>query len=387
MSFQQAVQPMVQSIPEEEEEIESDTPNRRGLIIGGSAVALLAIGAVTTISVCAAGKCRARRRSPFNESAAPTIALTSEPSDFPSLQPSIQPSLSPSLLWSDSPSSVPTDRPTLQPSEAERIAVAGEEDGCSLLGCYLYNIDTEVETRLTGQDEYNINLENPASYSIRCDTSEGLAYLDFTFDGETAREWNAPYWLAGNDAVSPWVVPVETLSSCGDKSFRVSASRSGSEDACMQESFVLTSICVSPKESQVTKPSILEGDLHVAALAATEESSCHLADCFLLNIDTDEELLLTGDDSYSIDPNSPDSFSVRCDVTGSVVDYLEFSYGDDSHREWNPPFWMNSNTDTSWVEPVDWLSSCGDKTFSIATSESSNETDCSHEVFKLSAIC
>ena len=396
MSFHQAVYP---TIPEEETSEDGPPSNHRRVMIGAAAV-LVTLGAITTISVCAAGKCKARRSTPTIDvqiptsspapgasTFSPTITESPLPSDLPSDLPSRQPSLAPSFA----PSSVLAWEPSFRPSLSTNTVLAGEEVGeCSLVGCFLRNLETNDETMLSGEDTYSIDSSDESLYSIRCDTSGGVAYLDFITPESTVREWNAPFWMATNDAESTWVNPVAALSTCGDKSFRVAAYVPVGHANCIDQTFTLTALC----EPRAVETKTLPGQLAALASNPTEttmvapvaaEEECSIVTCHLLNIDSNEEMLLSGDDAYTLDATEPDSYSVGCSAS-EAIDYIDFSYKDQQHREWNEPFWMNSNSGDSWVEPSRQLGSCGDNSFRIVASQSSDGFLCSQS-FKLTALC
>lgn len=117
----------------------------------------------------------------------------------------------------------------------------------------------------------------------------------------------------------------------------------------------------------------------------TLEEVCTLAQCYLVNCNSREEVLLAGAMAYKIDPLNAESYSIRCEPTVDV-EYLEFSFHDEVTREFNAPYYMKGNSGNTWIEPVWQLSTCGNQTFSIETTPSV-ESFCISEAFDLTALC
>ena len=94
-----------------------------------------------------------------------------------------------------------------------------------------------------------------------------------------------------------------------------------------------------------------------------------LKGCYLVNINTRSEVLLTGSDSYTLDPINNIGYSVRCDVSkdvGAELNFIKFFFDGKVRDEWVDPRYLNGDSyGGQWINPASFLESCGVKTFRI----------------------
>jgi hypothetical protein len=109
--------------------------------------------------------------------------------------------------------------------------------------------------------------------------------------------------------------------------------------------------------------------------------------CYLRNLETGEETVLTGSDSYKISADKRKDFSVRCEVTGQGdSDFIKFFYDGTIQDEFGEPRWMYGDSDLgAYVNPVTYLSSCGTKTLTIQGHTWSQM--CFEKSFTIEAVC
>ena len=89
--------------------------------------------------------------------------------------------------------------------------------------------------------------------------------------------------------------------------------------------------------------------------------------CYLVNIKTRDETLLDGYDSFTIDPTNEDGYTIRCDVNGvNELDFIKFKYNGYVKEEFGLPRYMFGDAgEGSYLNKVDYLSTCGRKTLTI----------------------
>jgi hypothetical protein len=184
----------------------------------------------------------------------PSDVLSAQPSGIPTVPPTESPPIVrvvPSTLPTNVPTSAPSVRPTPKttptkhrpttnaPTETTMPVVSAIED-CTLVGCYLRNLNNGTETllALAAPTSYSVLQNGSAStsttssssrYSIRCDTSDNVVFVDFflylgivesSSDAAVAaaafyqREHEAPFWMKANGG--NWIEPVPQLSACED---------------------------------------------------------------------------------------------------------------------------------------------------------------------------
>lgn len=115
--------------------------------------------------------------------------------------------------------------------------------------------------------------------------------------------------------------------------------------------------------------------------------ACSLAQCFLVDTETRDEVQISGNFAYLLDPNDAPTYSIRCNPRESL-NFLDFFYDGQFHRESNEPFFMEGNSGEFYIEPVWQLSRCGNKSFRIATKAYQHAGQlCSEEIFELTAVC
>jgi hypothetical protein len=300
--------------------------SRRKFILG---VALISLGLVAAVvgGVCGHGSGQCRRRSHTvstkaitSSSNAPTPMplrrSTDVPSrvpsvsskDFPSTRPSDvvsrQPSALPSVVPAKSPASVIPSVVTVQhpasggvpshkfmthvptntkassspttfrartngPASAapsKPMASISAKEECTLFGCYLRNLESRTEIRLSLASPTSYEVRSNGSfassrYSIRCDASDNVQFIDYYLGGDTFdaplwfvhREHESPFWMHSNS--ENWIEPVPWLSECEEdlpaptivKTVRVALGTSDDDDEktphCREASFQLTVHC------------------------------------------------------------------------------------------------------------------------------------------------
>jgi hypothetical protein len=91
--------------------------------------------------------------------------------------------------------------------------------------------------------------------------------------------------------------------------------------------------------------------------------------CYLVNLKTRAEFILTGIDSYVLDSGNDRGYSIRCDVSGTQgaeSDFIKFAYDTVVHDEFGLPRFMGGDSNAGeWVNPVPYLGTCGSKTVRI----------------------
>jgi hypothetical protein len=94
-----------------------------------------------------------------------------------------------------------------------------------------------------------------------------------------------------------------------------------------------------------------------------------LKGCYLVNINTRAETLLTGNDSYTLDPSNNKGYSIRCYVNGNVgsqSDFIKFFFDNNVNDEFGEPRYLNGDANGGdWINPAPYLESCGVKTVRI----------------------
>jgi hypothetical protein len=257
-------------------------------------------------------------------------------------------------------------------------------------------------------------------YSIRCDyTSADVIVTDFFVPTTTAdagpsspsaantttfalyhREHVAPFWMQSNSA--NWIEPVPYLSTCDDtaanasssvtkKMIRVAAAETDNAmKYCLDLSFKLLAQC----QEKTEKPQVATTTSSIAAppsaVASSEEevveeadsvpigtsasvakddptASCAMA-CYFHDIDTGVDLVMeeTGTIAYAVAADGSSRYSIRCDPDQddmTRIAYAKFFFNGQDRREFNAPFWMQSNssgggTTSDWIEPAPYLTTC-----------------------------
>ena len=89
--------------------------------------------------------------------------------------------------------------------------------------------------------------------------------------------------------------------------------------------------------------------------------------CYLINIQTQQETVLTGNDSFELDPTNDRGYSIRCDVNGEAsMDFIKFFYNGEVKDEFGEPRFMNGDAQMGeYINDVKYLSTCGVKTLKI----------------------
>jgi hypothetical protein len=94
-----------------------------------------------------------------------------------------------------------------------------------------------------------------------------------------------------------------------------------------------------------------------------------LKGCYLVNINTRTEVLLTGNDSYILDPSNNKGYSIRCYVNGNVgaeSNFIKFFFDNKVNDEFGEPRYLDGDSNAGeWINPVPYLESCGVKTVRI----------------------
>jgi hypothetical protein len=89
--------------------------------------------------------------------------------------------------------------------------------------------------------------------------------------------------------------------------------------------------------------------------------------CYLVNIKTRAEIELDGTDTFELDPDNENGYSIRCDVNGvDELDYIKFFYNSIEQVEYGLPRYMNGDSDEgAYINKVEYLSTCGSKVLKI----------------------
>jgi hypothetical protein len=242
--------------------------SRRKFILG---VALISLGFVAAVvgGVCGHGSGQCRRRSHTVSTTARTSSSTA-PTPMPLRRSTDVPSRFPSESSKDLPSTRPSDVVTLRtngPASAANskpmVSISAKEE-CTLFGCYLRNLESRTEIRLSLASPTSYAVRSNWSfassrYSIRCDASDNVQFIDYYMGGDTFdapvwfvhREHEAPFWMHSNS--ENWIEPVPWLSECEEsaptiiKTIRVALGTSDDDDEktphCREASFQLTVHC------------------------------------------------------------------------------------------------------------------------------------------------
>ena len=116
-----------------------------------------------------------------------------------------------------------------------------------------------------------------------------------------------------------------------------------------------------------------------------------LEGCYLRELETGEDIKLTGHDSYMI-KDGHRGYSIHCDAKGEgALDLIKFYYpgadnGNGVQTEYGLPRWMNGDSGKGdWVNAVAYLGSCGPKTVKVVGEVWSGE--CFADYFHLEAKC
>jgi hypothetical protein len=144
------------------------------------------------------------------------------------------------------PTKAPVKAPTKVPAMAPAVSTAAPTANLTtvLQGCYLRNLGTGVETRLTGLDSYPLNSANLA-YSIRCNViGNETDFIKFLYDGKEHDEFGEPRWLDGDTNAGEYIVPVDYLATCGAKSILVQGN--SWSRVLFEQNFTLAAICSGP---------------------------------------------------------------------------------------------------------------------------------------------
>jgi hypothetical protein len=93
---------------------------------------------------------------------------------------------------------------------------------CDILKtCYLVNIQTREEFKLSGSNEYKLDPGNSKGYSIRCDVKgiDGaeLNFMKFFYNNVVHDEFDTNRYMNGDSYNGGWVNPVPYLQTCGRK--------------------------------------------------------------------------------------------------------------------------------------------------------------------------
>jgi hypothetical protein len=95
--------------------------------------------------------------------------------------------------------------------------------------------------------------------------------------------------------------------------------------------------------------------------------SASLKGCYLINIKTLSEKLLTGSDSFTLDGSNDKGYSIRCDISSvGRLSKIKFSFDGKGHVESNSPYHMlGDKAAGSIINAVDYLSTCGRKVVKV----------------------
>ena len=112
-------------------------------------------------------------------------------------------------------------------------------------------------------------------------------------------------------------------------------------------------------------------------MQSRELTVCDTLDaCYLVNIKTRAEVKLDGSDSLELDESNDRGYSIRCDVSGNQgaeLDFIKFFYDGTTQEEFGEPRYMFGDSDAgAFINPVEYLSTCGTKTVKIEGSVWSN---------------
>ena len=108
-----------------------------------------------------------------------------------------------------------------------------------------------------------------------------------------------------------------------------------------------------------------------------------LTGCYFRDLRTGVEKKLTSSNSFEYIEGHTRA-SVRCDVNGHV-DQVTFGFtGEEDHRTWGRPFWIDGSQG-DWVEPARWFNYCGTKTLTVSAKTWSSP--CFTASFDITAVC
>jgi Multicopper oxidase len=105
--------------------------------------------------------------------------------------------------------------------------------------------------------------------------------------------------------------------------------------------------------------------------------------CALVELDTMNEVVLTGDDSYKISSASR-KYSIRCDVEGPIRRF-RFAYDGKTVFKGVSPYWMAGDSPAS-VRKVLYLAKCGSKVITVSAKNAMSEV-CFTKTFRLEGQC
>jgi hypothetical protein len=125
-----------------------------------------------------------------------------------------------------------------------------------------------------------------------------------------------------------------------------------------------------PVKAPVVSPVVASTKAPTAKATAAPVTSgpTALKGCYLRELGTGKETLLTGSDWYDVNnATNPLGFSIRCDVSGlEEIVFMKFIYNGKEHDEWGEPRWLDGDSfPTPYVVPVAFLSMCGPKTVTV----------------------
>jgi hypothetical protein len=85
----------------------------------------------------------------------------------------------------------------------------------TLKACYLRNLKTGNETKLTGYNAYRVDPPQNQDYSIRCvvNGTATLNFIKFIWPTKTNDEFGEPRWMDQDNNFGEYVNPVEYLKS------------------------------------------------------------------------------------------------------------------------------------------------------------------------------
>ena len=134
---------------------------------------------------------------------------------------------------------------------------------------------------------------------------------------------------------------------------------------------VVAATTVSSDESRRSPNTVLRR--RVSDLQRRHLTDCDsLQACYLVNIESRTEIKLVSgkNNTARLDLKKyPRGYSIRCDVTDTPngeLDFIKFMYQDVVHEEFGLPRFMNGDSNMGdWINPVNYLQSCGRKTVRV----------------------
>ena len=114
-------------------------------------------------------------------------------------------------------------------------------------------------------------------------------------------------------------------------------------------------------------------------------SGSAVTDCYIRNLDSSTEQKIT--DNFVYDPDRR-RYSIRCDTEGDF-DHAKWHFDGETSDDWRAPFWMKNNDDNDLtrVWEVDYLKTCGQKTFTVEVSVWGVHAPCAKKTVSLLADC